>query len=387
VSITRPTPADGTHRLKASLHPAASEIEFTTTDTARVTAAALTAEVGPGYHTYVASLLRRLGTDLSIAWEPGDPAQNTGDDTGYVETSRREDAERRLLAWLRARLQRARDTRRIRAGGAWLGPSNGHLFDADGALLTTLGPRDDRWLETALADPRVAIDVWPWWADALDARHILNRALVLMWTEIRWRPPATDEERATIQETLRLLRRALPLDPTLPYPWREWKELLELAGTREPMLERIAEKAGSVEDGPLIGYRRRPVTVDHAGWTLTVPGSFAERRSEEEWWGGEGGRGVTLAATPTEADGRPMLPDTFLTRVAGHLGTEVLRHQNGPVLGAARLSVDAGSGVEVAVLEGYSAVVGSGAAIRVEIHDPSDWEWALDLWRSLEPAA
>jgi hypothetical protein len=153
------------------------------------------------------------------------------------------------------------------------------------------------------------------------------------------------------------------------------------------MFDNIAAKAAAAPDGPLIGYRRQPVTVSHAGWALTIPGSFAERRSDEEWWGGEGGRAITLAATPTEADGRPMLPDTFLRRFAGHLGTDVLRHQAGPVVGAARLSVDDESGVEVAVLEGYSAVVGSGAAIRVEIHDPDDWEWALDLWRSLRPAA
>jgi hypothetical protein len=129
------------------------------------------------------------------------------------------------------------------------------------------------------------------------------------------------------------------------------------------------------------------VTVTHAGWSLTIPGSFAERRTDEEWWGGEGGRAITLAATATEADGRPMLPDAFLKRVAGHLGTDVLRHKDGPIVGAARLMVNDDSGVETAVLEGYSAIVGSGAAIRVEIHDPDDWEWALDMWRSLRPAA
>ena len=48
---------------------------------------------------------------------------------------------------------------------------------------------------------------------------------------------------------------------------------------------------------------------------------------------------------------------------------------------------DATSGVEVGVLEGYSAVSGSGAAIRIEFDDPADWQWALDLWRSLRDPA
>ena len=85
-------------------------------------------------------------------------------------------------------------------------------------------------------------------------------------------------------------------------------------------------------------------------------------------------------------DGRPMSARTFLDRVPGHLGSDVLSHEDGPVLGRARLTVDGASGIEVAVLEGYSAVSGSGAAIRIEIHDPDDWEWALEMWRSLRPA-
>jgi hypothetical protein len=387
VSLYRAPASDDARRLRVRLHPAAREVEFTTGEPARVSVAATTVDVGPGYHTYLAQLVRRIGTEQSITWDPPSPELGTADDTGYFDSGRREDAERRLLIWLRDGLNQANNSRRIGGGPVNLQSTNGHRYDVDGRLVTALGPRDDQWLDAALTDPNVAIDVWPWWTDALDARHLLNRALTLMWTEIRWRPPATDEERAVMSETLKLLRRALPLDTTLAYPWREWRELLAHSGTTDPMADQIAEKAAALPAADWIGYRRRPVTVTHAGWSLKVPGSFAERRTTEEWWGGEGGRAITLAATPTETDGRPMLPDTFLKRVAGHLGTDVLRHQDGPIVGAARLTVNDDSGVETAVLEGYSAVVGSGAAIKIEIHDPNDWEWALDMWRSLRPAA
>jgi hypothetical protein len=50
------------------------------------------------------------------------------------------------------------------------------------------------------------------------------------------------------------------------------------------------------------------------------------------------------------------------------------------------LITDASSGVEIGILEGYAAVSGSGAAIRIEFDDPADWQWALDTWRSLGPA-
>ena len=43
-----------------------------------------------------------------------------------------------------------------------------------------------------------------------DARYLLQRALVILWTEIRWRPAGDDAEKATIDEALTLLRKALP---------------------------------------------------------------------------------------------------------------------------------------------------------------------------------
>jgi hypothetical protein len=55
-------------------------------------------------------------------------------------------------------------------------------------------------------------------------------------------------------------------------------------------------------------------------------------------------------------------------------------------MGRARLTSDASSGLEVGVLEGYAAVTGSGAAVRIVYDDPGDWQWAIDMWRSLAPA-
>ena len=54
-------------------------------------------------------------------------------------------------------------------------------------------------------------------------------------------------------------------------------------------------------------------------------------------------------------------------------------------MGRARINSDESSGVAVGVLDGYSAVNGSGAAIRIVFDDPNDWQWALDMWRSLAP--
>jgi hypothetical protein len=374
-----------------SLHPAAPALHLVAAEEAQVSVAAVTVPTGPGYHTFVARLIERLGESMAIEWEPyhGDGAR--GIDADAFASGDRPTAERAYLAWLGATLARARDARRIGAGGIHIGTPPGVVFAVDAAVATALGPRDDEWLERALGDTAVAIDITPWWADAMTARYLLDRALCLLWTDVRWRRAVGDSERAIDDEALRLLRRAFPLDPSLPYPWAAWLELVDLRNADEPMIAQIRERAARAAvagagDAP-IGYRRQPVTIIHEGWTLEVPGSFGERRTDEEWWGGEGGRAITLAAVETAIDDRPMPARAFLDQVAGDLGGEVLNHTDGQVQGRARLSTDGSSGVGVGVLDGFSAVSGMGAAIRVEFDDAADWQWAIDMWRALRPAA
>ena len=372
--------------VEVDLHPAARPVRIEVTATGTVLATALTVPVGPGYHTYVARLLERLGEELDIEWVTS-AGEATGevssDPTGAFSSGNRADAERGHLGWLRAALLAVRDARRQGATGLHLATPAGTRFTVDGAVATVLGPRDDEWLERALGDPRVAADVWPWVADAMDARYLLARALTWMWLEVRWRPPIGPAETAIVDEVLATLRRAYPLDPGLAWPWREWRELLALRGHPDPatlgLIDRAAPAVGGASGA--IGYRRRPVTIVHEGWALELPGSFTGTRTAEEWTGGEAGRTVTLAGTPTE-----MSAEQFLRQVAGHLGPDAIEHEDGALRGRARLSSDASSGVEVATVEGYSAVRGRGAAIRIEIDDPQDWKWALDTWRSLRPA-
>ncbi len=402
--------ADGA--IEVSLHPAARPVRFEATDAGQVVASAMTVPVGPGYHTYVARLLDRMGDDLGIAWAklatppPGAAGRVAGgpqgssadpgssiDPTGTFGSGDRHDAERGHLGWLRSALIAVRDARRQRATGLHLATPPGVRFTFDGAVATVLGPRDDAWLERALGDPRVAADVWPWVADAMDARYLLGRALTLLWLEVRWRPPINADEIRLADAILGTLHRAYPLEPGLPWPWHAWRELFQLRDQPDPATRALLDRGagplvgGGASDSPsLIGYRRAPVTIVHEGWALDVPGSFTSTLTAEEWSGGEAGRSVTLAGTETAEGGHPMTADRFLQQVAGHLGRDSIEHDNGVVLGRARLASDPSSGLEVATVEAFSAVRGRGAAIRIEIDDPQDWKWALDTWRGLRPA-
>lgn len=359
--------------LRLAVHPAAPPLTISADDDGLVRVAASTAEAGPGYHRFVGRLLERLGVELAIEWT------SDGADGAFAD---RPEVERAYLAWLGPTLARARATRRHDGMAVQIGLPPGTRFRFDGAIATALGPRDDAWLDAAIADPRVAIDITPWWSDATDGRYLLRRALTLIWLDVRWRRPAVAGEGEVLDEVHRLLARAYPIEPELDYPWHAWAEVVALRGIDDGMTRQVlARTGGRPSEASPIGYRRRPVTIGHAGWVLEIPGAFAERRTAEEWWGGGAGRNVTLAATPTGS----MPAASFLAQVAGDLGEDALSHRDGEVVGRARLASDSSSGLEVGVLDGYAAVTGSGAAIRIVFDDAADWQWALDLWRSLRP--
>lgn len=359
------------------LHPAAAPLLLTVTDDGTVTVRGETVVAGPGFHRFVGRCLARLGEDIGIDWD---------DATAGLAFADRPAVERAYLAWLGPELARARVSVQRGARGVHVGMPGGTRVSCDAAVATVLGPRDEAWLERAIADPRVAIDITPWWSDATDGQYLLARALTRMWLDVRWRRPAVAGEAELLDEVHGLLARAYPLEPQLPYPWAAWAEVVAYRGIDDAMARQAVSRAvsagvGSAEAAP-IGYRRAPVTIAHEGWVLTVPGTFAERRTTEEWWGGGPGRNITLAATAT---GR-LSAQGFLDQVAADLGSDALHHQAGEIRGRARLTTDTTSGLAIGVLEGFAAVPGSGAVIRIEFDDAADYAWALDMWRSLRPA-
>ena len=385
-SMSRRVIEGGDAELTVAVHPAASELVMSANESGRVALTAETEAVGPGYHRFIGRLVERLGADLSITWDRGEPDPGAILDGLGTTFADRTSTERAYLGWLGQTLVKARAGRAAHGTQLQIGIPGSTRYTFEGAIATVLGPRDDRWLDSAVADTRVATDITPWWADAADGQVLLNRALALMWLDVRWRAPAIKEERELLDEVHRTLTRAYPTDPTLAYPWRAWAELIEMRGIDDPMSRQVlvrADREGG--DATPIGYRRGPVTIRHEGWALEIPGSYAERRTPEEWWGGGLGRNITLAAVQTATDGGAMGAQAFVDHVGGDLGPEAIDHRAGGVIGRARLSSDTSSGLEVGVLDGYSAVVGSGAAIRIVFDDPGDWQWALDMWRSLAP--
>ena len=309
-SMSRRAIEGGDAELSVALHPAAPNLVMSAGESGRVALTAETETMGPGYHRFIGRLVERLGEDLSITWDRGEPDPGAILDDAGTTFADRVATERAYLGWLGQTLVKARAGRARTATQLQIGIPGTTRYTFDGAIATVLGPRDDAWLEAAVADTRVATDITPWWADATDGQTLLNRALTLMWLDVRWRAPAIKEERELLTRSTG--RSPGPTRPTRRSPTRGGRgpSSIEFRGIDDPMSRQVlvrAEREGG--DAAPIGYRRAPVTIRHEGWALEIPGSYAERRTPEEWWGGGLGRSITLAAVQTgdrrRRDGRP----------------------------------------------------------------------------------
>ena len=269
-STRRGTLESGETELGVVLHPASAELVLTASESGRVTVAADTQTVGPGYHRFVGRLLERMAIDLAITWDAsgaddGDPALQSN----AMTFADRPTTERAYMGWLGRTLLGVQARRASGVSGIQLGIPPGIRYSFDGAIATVLGPRDDAWLAKALTDTRVANDITPWWPDVTSGQYMLNRALCLMWLEVRWRAPAMKAERLLLDEVHRLLAKAFPLEPRLDYPWRAWAEVVENLGADDAMSRQVRDRAmREPDDTAPIGYRRNPVGISHEGWAL-----------------------------------------------------------------------------------------------------------------------
>src|SRR5262249_43290486 len=155
----------------------------------------------------------------------------------------------------------------------------GHFYPHHGPIVTPLGPRSKEWVEAIAEDSRRGIDLFPWWQQGLGPTFYLNRALCRMWMEVRWRAPLHEyeEEEDLMTRVSDDLLRAYQGDPKLPFPWREWRQVLGYWDMLQATIPReeaealratIARRAQRAK-GPLVGYRRDPVEVHLAGgWNI-----------------------------------------------------------------------------------------------------------------------
>lgn len=365
------------------IHPSAENVEISLTEPGRIVAAAKTSTTGPGYHIFLCDLLHRLGDELEVDWDD----DGEGDETGYFHQGDREALEQEMLHWLGAM---ARFVGQHDASGFMIAMPLDHSYLGDGdeeRILTQLGPRERDWFAAVAEDPRRGVDFFSWWEAELDARYYRDRALCEMWREVRWRPAILDEEAELLAEVADLLETAYDLDQAgLEFPWAEWHQILTCLGEHDtdPKLTELVAKRARQAGAPLIGYRRGSVKVNVvAGWSLDIPGSFAEEWDEEgkTWNAWEEGRSIWLSSFSMGAE---------------RSAEECLQLLQAPGDGE-RLDLGGSEQIGQATwgpgekgdwqLQAVTATKGGAALLTIVVDDDADKDWAIRTWHSLRHAA
>lgn len=360
--------------LFAQLYPFAEPARFAL-DGDRVRVEASSAPAGPGYHAWLCEALRALPVD----WD------RVNDDSGYFYGRAREPLEELFVDWLGAAAAEILERASEGVSRFALGMPEGHRYTYDGVVATLLGPRDREWLEATRSDASAGTDVFPWWNEDRDAQYFERLARASMWLEVRWRPPVTDDERATLDRVVTWVERAHGLDPERALPWAEQAELftcLEEESLRATRARMKASKAGA----PAIGYRRRPVRVElSGGWSMQIDGDLAERWEERGTWvGWDDTRSVWFNSLTVERDGAPS-PDAqaTLAELPALEGDEILELEAGPLRGMASFREEEVDGETVYRLEAHAAQGHHAAIGTLVFTEASDRQWALETWGSL----
>ncbi len=341
--------------LLVTFHPTAEDVEVRLSPAGTVRVSARTLSAGPGYHAYLCGTLDAFAEDFGIVWD------QVEDPTGFSRTADANALNAHFLTSLRRVCAEPADP------PVTLGLPADHGFTHPGPVLTPTGPRSREWLTAVAADPAAGRDFFPWWTPALDAAFYRNRALALLWCEFPWRPPLTEDEGELTDQIAADREMAHSLDPTGPLPWAEWAEVLAaIEGDRlgftvqgvEPALKQeVFGRAAGSRPATRTGYRRYPVRlVVDGGWSVEVPGSFAEG------W---------------DADGRTWIGWDERRRVAIRLG-----EAESFTPGFAQTRDE--SGRSVWRLAGVVQASGSPPlAYRIDVTDLADRDWAEAVWRSL----
>ena len=301
---------NGTPSLGVSLHPGSENIAIMVPRRGFVEVSAKTSTAGPGYHMFVCDALHDLGEALRIRWDQ--PHEQSYDEGYYFYTRSSSHIHEEMRNFVRNIARIALTSGEGNALQLSM-PSDWHFDVPDAYVLTPLGPRDSEWLEGASIDGNRGIDLFPWWHRGAGPHYWLGRALVQMWSEVRWRAPFTDEQAETMREVHAALATAYAAEQRLTYPWRAWSEIAHCLSLDDELARTIHANATASAETPLIGYRRHDVIATIAeGWSVRVPGAFAQEWDGEVWVAWEPERAVrvqlftraeTQPETITHADG------------------------------------------------------------------------------------
>jgi len=385
--ITRLGFVDEKPCLFSLFHPAAEEVEICLTDPDHVTVSANTSTVGPGYHIFLCDLIRRWSDDFSIKWIEFSADDDTtfGDEADYFFSRDKQKVYDQMAHWLRTLTgsffdgtldQNSKDI-------ALCMPMNVQ-FEGNSLAITQLGPRDKDWLFRLSKGLIADHEFFPWHNIGLTAEYYLGRALVHMWSDVRWRRPANDNERRLLRSVVTSLETACRINPDLVFPWNDWNELLDFLEEKGSTFDFV----GARVSGPgRIGYRRNRVRTCLPGnWWIETEGSFSEFESDETGalCSFDPPREIWFTAYSFSADN----PKENFRRIRNTaLGEKhEFTHEDDTYVSVADISKKVKEGMPYYVLQSSCIGLLRRCVCTLVFDKADDREWAIRVWRSLKPS-
>lgn len=379
---------DGEIVVGGLAYPACEPVSFRVTDS-RVVAEARTNTAGPGYHQHVCELFKAMGKECGVEWLPEAMQPSGGDETRYFHRGDRDALDRSMLDWLQMLCKAMLKDLPMDATGLGLCMPISPTFTSDELAVTPMGPRNRAWFEAVAKDPRNGLDFWAWWDAGFTPRVRANLARLLMWSDLCWRPPASEQEEALHRTIHDSLESAYREDDSLDLPYREWAELIGFGAIEDvsEVLQVEIEHGAKSAKGPLIGYRRRPVIHRVGPASITLPGTFATTVEEEHdaWIAFDDSRVVRLSLGGIDVSPRDAVAmhryDPGLKPLPGVTTTKECRRA-----GIGKL-LDEDDSDDVDALQGMVAVTGVVALTTMTWPAGTENRWARDAWESLSITA
>ncbi len=387
---------EGIATLFLQAHPCAEDVEVRVPAPGQVSVAAKTSTAGPGYHLFLCELIHQMESDFVITWD--DPASSEcGDDTGHFFKEDPDAVRAEMLTWLGTVAKLVADNSHSEETSIrMVSMPLGYVYPELSEVATPTGPRSLGWFRAVTQDPSKGVDFFPWWDAGQGADFFLGRAVCRMWQVVRWRPPITEEEGELLSDVHFDLERAHQLDPEGAIPWSEWQEIVDhlndffgyvefqFEGELEPEIKRRAEAA--TPPTTRIGYRRGPVqAILTGGWSLVIPGSFAEEWEDDgqSWSAWLGGRTLWFSSWSVQDDNdKEQTAEAILDEQEYGEG-EIIEHTGGDVIGRAVFRPHEEEGQQLWNLKAYSAVQGGFCLLNIYLSEEADLPWALEVWKGI----
>ena len=225
--------------------------------------------VGPGFHGAVIHFLELFAAR-------GDLKLNVKDPTGYYADRNFERMTREFFyPWFKGLLSSIVTSQRIQEGEPVCWPSDYFVPEKrPGMVMTHIRCFSLRELSGILRSglsSAFAREFFIWNEEEKDAWYFRNCALVLLNQQCYFKPSSrSQEDRLVNQEVIRLLEKALEMDPSIPFPKEEYLEVCRL-DEHQPVDLSGAEEM--IKEGR-IGCRRGLLYRTIGVMRFAVPGSF-----------------------------------------------------------------------------------------------------------------